>query len=128
MSTSPLAAPDTSTTLSLRLNSGRRFVVPKYAEAVAARSSAGGAGTSSRADWDLVQATGQAENARAAANVAAAALVGAVVLRNAAIPGAGMSAARKKRGRMRGAAAAAAILLAGGPGFPGGDYCTRRPG
>jgi hypothetical protein len=29
-SPSPLAAPDTRTTLSTRLNSGRRFAVPRY--------------------------------------------------------------------------------------------------
>ena len=44
----PRAAPDTITTLSMRLNSGRRFVVPRYVGVVpscnAALSASGGSG------------------------------------------------------------------------------------
>ncbi len=36
----PLAAPETSTTLSTRLNSGRRFVVPRYAGVLPLRRAA----------------------------------------------------------------------------------------
>lgn len=47
----PLAAPDTSTTLSTRLNSGRRFVVPRYVDGSPLRRAAASASGGPVVGW-----------------------------------------------------------------------------